>query len=227
MSDENTTKTIGVVLSGAGYLDGSEVQEAVLCLLALAQSNVTVRVFAPKKDLDVVDHLTGKPTGKRCSLLTEAARIVRGKVAALSTVTGSEVDAWVFPGGFGAAKNLCDFAHKGADATAEKETARVVRSALAAQIPIGACCIAPALLAVITKSSGPRLKLTIGNDADTIAALQNMGVSHEACGVDEICVDDDHKVVSTPAYMYDEAPVDQVFAGIKKMVDQVVEWTAE
>lgn len=220
MSDK---KTIGVVLAGAGYLDGAEIQEAVLALLALDEAGVDVKIFAPDAELDEVDHVTGKTTGARRNVLLESARIARGKIADVSTVRGTDLDGWVLPGGYGAAKNLCNFASEGAAATPHKEVARILREAMAAQLPVGACCIAPALLAVITKSSGPHLRMTIGNDPDTAQALRNMGARHEERAVTEVCVDAEHKVVTAPAYMYD-AKISAVAAGIRKMVQQVVEW---
>lgn len=217
-------KTIGVLLSGCGFLDGSEVQEAVLALLALDEAGVDVRVYAPDIELDEHDHVSGAATGQRRSVLLESARIVRGKIEDVALVKGSDVDGWVLPGGFGAAKNLSDFAEKGASATAHREVARVVREALAAQLPIGACCIAPALLAVITKSSGPHLKLTIGNDESTAKALRSLGAQHVDAAVTDVILDADHRVVTAPAYMYGDARISEVGAGIRKMVQQVVEW---
>lgn len=217
-------KTIGVILSGCGFLDGAEIHESVLSLLALDEAGVQVRVFAPDVELAEVDHRTGEGTGKTRQVLAEAARIARGKIEDVAGVMGTDVDGWVLPGGYGAAKNLCDFAEKGGSATAHKEVARVVREALAAQLPVGACCIAPALLAVITKSSGPRLKLTIGDDQGTAEALRALGAQHVDAPVTDIVIDADHRVVTAPAYMYGDAPLRDVNAGIRKMVAQVVEW---
>lgn len=216
-------KTIGVILSGAGYLDGAEIQESVLCLLALNEAGVDVKMFAPDVSLAEINHLSAETTGAERRVLLESARIARGKVTDIATVRGTDLDGWVLPGGYGAAKNLCDFAEKGANATAHKEVARVIREALAAQLPVGACCIAPALLAVATKSSGPHLKLTIGNDPDTAKALRSLGAEHVECPVTDICVDADHRVVTAPAYMYD-ASIGDVAKGIRKMVEQVVAW---
>lgn len=216
-------KTIGVILSGAGYLDGSEIQEAVLCLLALDEAGVEVRMFAPDVELAEVNHLTGEGTGASRRVLLEAARITRGKVSDIATVRGTDVDGWVLPGGYGAAKNLCDFAEKGEKAIANKEVARVLREAFAAQLPVGACCIAPALLAVATKSSGPHLRLTIGNDPDTAKALRTLGAEHVESPVTDVVVDAGHKVVTSPAYMYD-ARLAEVAKGIRKMVAQVLDW---
>lgn len=220
----NAEKCIGVILSGAGHQDGSEIQEAVLALHALDALGVRVRVFAPRLPLDEIDHVTGDVTGQKRDVLVEAARIARGRIEDIVNVNGTDVDGWVIPGGFGAAKNLCDFASRGDRAVAHKDVARVVREALAARLPVGACCIAPALLAVITKGSGRKLKLTIGNDAKTADALASLGALHQECAVSEICLDSDHRVVTTPAYMYGDARISDVAKGITKMVEQVIGW---
>lgn len=218
-------KTLGVILSGCGYLDGSEVHESVLCLLAIDELGAEARIYAPTGDLDEIDHKTGEPTGSRRNVLLESARIARGQIADLADVNGTDVDGWILPGGYGAAKNLSDFATRGSSATVNRDVARVVREAFAAQLPVGACCIAPAVLAAITKSSGPKLKLTIGDkDAGTASTLSSMGAEHVAVPVTEAVVDADHRVVTAPAYMDGGASIGQVAAGIRKMVQQVIDW---
>ncbi|MBI1946878.1 MAG: isoprenoid biosynthesis glyoxalase ElbB [Deltaproteobacteria bacterium] len=216
-------KQIGVILSGAGFLDGSEIHEAVLALLAIDEAGAEARVFAPDGKLAEVDHKTGKPTGKERGVLEEAARIARSNIADLASVGGADVDGWVLPGGYGAAKTLSDFASKGAGATVHKEVGRVLREALAAQVPVGACCIAPAVVAAAARQANAKLRLTIGNDPDTAKQIAAMGHAHVVCPVDDVVVDTDRKVVTAPAYMYD-APIAAVARGIKKMVQQVVAW---
>lgn len=43
------------------------------------------------------------------NVLTESARIARGKISDLAQLSAAHHDAAIFPGGFGAAKNLCVF----------------------------------------------------------------------------------------------------------------------
>jgi enhancing lycopene biosynthesis protein 2 len=219
-------KTIGVILSGSGFLDGAEIHESVLALLALDEAGARARIFAPDMELEEVDHTRRETTGRKRSVLAEAARIARGKIEDLAKVRGTDVDGWVLPGGYGAAKNLCDFAYRGAEATAHPEVARVVREALAARVPIGACCIAPALVATVTKETGPHLRLTIGNDAATAESLRAMGARHVEAAVDDVVLDVEHRVATAPAYMYGEARISEVGAGIRKMVRQVVAWAS-
>lgn len=223
----NQGKTIGVILSGSGYLDGAEIHESVLALLALDEAGVNVRIFAPDAELEEVDHRTGQPTGRKRNVLAEAARIARGRIEDIAKVRGTDVDGWVLPGGYGAAKNLSDFAEKGPDAKTHPEVARVLKEAFEARIPVGACCIAPATVAAAAKDAGLQLKLTIGNDAGTAEALRAMGAEHVDAPVHEVVVDTDHRVVTAPAYMYGDARISEVGAGIRKMVQQVVDWAGE
>lgn len=218
--------TIGVILSGAGHLDGSELHEAVLVLLAIAQQGCTAKIYAPEIPLKEIDHKTKQATGAERSVLKEAARIARGDIHDLAQAGGTDVDGWILPGGNGAAKNLCDFASKGAAGTVNKEVNRVMRGAFAARTPVGACCIAPVVLALVAKGSSTKLRLTIGDDKDTAKQLVAMGHTHIDTPVDGVVVDLDRKVVTTPAYMYDASIVD-VQRGIDKMVRQVIAWSRE
>ncbi len=207
-----------VVLSGCGYLDGSEISEAVSVLLHLSRAGGEVRCFAPDKPLKEVDHLKGEPTGETRSVLSEAARIARGKVEPLNTLDERQFDAVFFPGGFGAAKNLCDFAEKGAACGVEPDVERVLKSFRAAGKPIGLCCIAPVLAAKVL----PGVKVTLGNDAGVAAAVEQMGSRHENHAVTEAAVDAEHRVATAPAYMYGDAPVHEVYLGIGHMVEQTL-----
>jgi enhancing lycopene biosynthesis protein 2 len=211
---------VGVVLSGCGVFDGSEIYESVITLLALDRAGAEVIVAAPDVELEVVDHFTGNATGEKRNVLVESARIVRGQVKALARLGADEIDALIFPGGFGAAKNLCDFAVKGAEATAIPEVSRIVRDVHAAGKPIGAICIAPAILASAFEGE-LEATLTIGNDAGTAEALQAKGAKHADCPVGEFVVDEANKLVTTPAYMLAER-VSEAADGIEKLVAEVL-----
>ncbi len=193
-------KKIGVVLSGCGVYDGSEIHEAVFTLLALDRNGAEAVCMAPNCELAEVNHLTGEATGSSRNVLVEAARIARGKISDIKKVTAEQLDAVVFPGGFGAAKNLCDFAVKGADAAVQPEVARLLREMAAAGKPICAICIAPALIAAtLGREYAP--EVTIGTDPGTAAAINATGSAHVSCPVTDIVVDRKNKIVSTPAYM--------------------------
>lgn len=212
---------IGVVLSGCGVFDGAEIHESVLTLLALDQAGVEVACFAPDRDLEEIDHLTQKPTGARRNALTESARIARGAITPLSEADPATLDAVIFPGGFGAAKNLSDFASKGADAEVLPEVVSLISSMHDARKPIGAICIAPATVAAAFKGSGTRVQVTIGNDRGTAEAIRACGAEHRDCPVDQIVVDEQNRLVTTPAYMLGPS-IKHVAIGIGKLVKKVI-----
>jgi len=214
-------KKIGVVLSGCGVYDGSEIHEAVFTLLAIDRNNAEAICMAPDIELDEVDHLAGSPTGAKRSVLVESARIARGKIRNIAEVSAADLDAVIFPGGFGAAKNLCDFAVKGAAASPQPEVARLLKEMVAAQKPIGAICIAPALIAaVLGREYAPQL--TIGTDAGTAAAINATGSCHVDCAVSDFVVDTKNRIVSTPAYML-AGRIGEAAEGIEKAVKAVIE----
>jgi len=214
-------KKIGVALSGCGVYDGSEIHEAVLTLLAIDQNGAEAICMAPDISLDEIDHLTGKSTGTKRNVLCESARIARGKIKDISDVKAADLDAIIFPGGFGAAKNLCDFVSKGPGATIQPDVARLLREMAAAKKPIGAICIAPALLAVtLGKEYEPHL--TVGSDTGTVAAINATGSSHVTCSVKDIVVDKKNKIVTTPAYMLAEQ-ISETAEGINNTVRALLE----
>lgn len=214
------SKKIGVVLSGCGVRDGSEIHEAVLTLLAIDQAGAEAVCMAPDMELSEVNHCTMQPTGAKRNVLVESARIARGAIKDITQVTAAELDALIFPGGFGAALNLCDFGQKGAAASVNPQVARLVREVHAAKKPIGAICIAPALIAAILgQQAGPTV--TIGNDSGTAGEIEKTGARHQECGVTEFVVDSANKIVTTPAYMLGTR-ISEVAAGITACVNKVI-----
>lgn len=212
---------VGVLLGGCGFLDGAEIHEAVLTLLALDQRGATITCCAPRKSFTVVDHVTREATTQTRDVLTEAARIARGAIKDVAQVRAADLDALIIPGGYGAAKNLCTFATDGANCAVDPGVEKLVGDMLAARKPVGAICIAPALLARVAGRRGLKAKLTIGNDRATADAIRAMGCTHEDRAVTEAAVDEAHKIVTTPAYMLGPGPA-AVFEGIRKLVDQVL-----
>jgi enhancing lycopene biosynthesis protein 2 len=212
---------IGVVLSGCGVFDGTEIHEAVITLLALDRAGADAVCMAPDVDqLHVIDHLRGDVArGERRNVLVESARIARGNVVDVAAVDPDELDALILPGGFGAAKNLSDFALKGAGCTVHPEVARVVKAVHAAGKPVGALCIAPAVVARLLGEERPHL--TIGTDPGTAAALEAMGACHEACEACGTTVDRDRRLVTTPAYML-AGSIAEAADGIEKLVGEVL-----
>ena len=218
-------KKIGVVLSGCGVFDGSEIHEAVLTLLSIEKAGAQAVCMAPDKpQLHVINHLTGKEeSGESRNVLVEAARIARGNIEDIAGVRAEDLDALILPGGFGAAKNLSRFAVDGPGGEVDPEVRRLVEEMNAARKPIGLICIAPAVGAQILGKTG--LEVTIGNDSDTAAAIESCGARHVNCSVTGIHMDQERKVISTPAYMLGQNIL-EVSKGIEKLVQTLVEWTA-
>lgn len=218
-------RRVAVILSGCGVYDGSEIHEAVAVLYHLSRLGATARCFAPDKpQMHVVNHATGKPEeGQARNVLVESARIARGDVQPLSVLRADDYDAVIMPGGFGAAKNLCDFAVKGAEMTVDADVERVLKEFHKAGKPIGACCIAPVIPAKVLAKS--RVGVTIGSDAQTASAIESWGARHIERPVTEAATDADNRVVSAPAYMYGDAPIRHVFDGIGEMIEGVLTQT--
>lgn len=211
---------VAVVLAGCGVYDGSEINEAVLTLLCLEQQGASYQCFAPDvEQMHVINHLTGEPAeGESRNVLVEAARIARGNIKGLTEAQAGEFDALVVPGGFGAAKNLSDFAVAGAAMQVQPDFLALARAFHAAGKPIGLICIAPVMAAAIC---GEGTRCTIGNDADTAAAISAMGGEHLECPVSEARVDNERKMVTTPAYML-AGSVSEAYSGIGQCVKEVL-----
>lgn len=215
---------IGVVLSGCGVYDGAEIYESVITLLALDRAGAQVTIMAPDvPQMHVVNHLTGKVMeGETRNVLTEAARIARGAIVDIAKVQGKELDALIFPGGFGGAKNLSTFAVEGAKASVNPDVARLVREMMAAKKPVGFICITPAFAAKIFQQAGiAGVRLTVGPEGDASAAISAMGADHVPTTARDIVIDAKHKIVSTAAYMC-AASIGEAAEGIEKLVAAVL-----
>lgn len=210
---------IAVVLSGCGVNDGAEIHEAVITLLALDRAGVEIVCTAPDiPQAHVINHVTGEPTSETRNVLVESARIARGKIKNLAQLGAGDVDAAIFPGGFGAAKNLTGWAFQGDAGEVKPEVARFIREMRAAGKPMGFMCIAPVIAAKVI----PGATLTIGNDRETAASIEKMGGKHQACSVSDIVIDRERKLVSTPAYMLATGPA-QAATGIERLCKAVIE----
>lgn len=215
-------KNVAIILSGCGVFDGSEIHETVLTQLALARHGARITFAAPNiNQAHVINHLAGEVSdGESRNVLIEAARLARGEIIDLSQLNVSEHDAIIFPGGFGAAKNLCDFAFEGASYSVTPSIEKLVKEARTEGKVIGFICISP-LIAAATMGDEP-VEITIGNDLETAGALQSKGAHHINCAVDDILVDPIRRIVSTPAYMLAENIL-EVETGINKLVTKVIE----
>lgn len=212
---------VAVILAGCGVQDGTEIHEATLALLRLDQRGIAYRCFAPDiEQHHVVDHMSGEVVeGERRNVLVEAARLVRGEIEPLEGIKPGDFDGLIVPGGFGVAKNLSDFFEAGADMEVLPLLRDKVVAFHEAGKPIGLMCIAPVL---VPRLLGAGIPVTVGHDPSVAGAISAMGGLHRSCKVDEIVVDHEHRVITTPAYMLGER-ISDVASGIFKLVDKLDE----
>jgi enhancing lycopene biosynthesis protein 2 len=212
-------KRFAVILSGCGVFDGAEIHEAVLSLLAIVKNGGTYSLFAPDiEQYHVINHFTGKPSDEIRNVLVESARIARGKIQPLTEFDAAEFDALLLPGGFGAAKNLSDYAFKGADCNVLPLLEKAVKEMLIANKPIGALCIAPVIFAKIFKN----IDVTIGNDAKTAMDIEKMQSHHHKTNHGEVIRDTNYKIFTTPCYMLD-ANILQIAWGTENIVKAMID----
>ncbi len=217
-------KKVAIILSGCGVYDGSEIHEAVLTMLFVEQQGAQYRCFAPNiAQYHVINHLTGEVSEHESrNVLVESARIARGDIEDISALNEQDYDALIVPGGFGAAKNLCDFAIKGKDCMVQPQVLAVCQRFAKANKPAGYMCIAPAMVALIY---GKNSQATIGSDQATATQLAMMGLEHVQCAVDDIVIDHKNKVISTPAYML-AGNIKEAATGINKLVSELLAMAA-
>jgi len=213
------TKKIAVILAGCGVYDGAEIHEATLTLYAISKLGADYEIFAPDiNQHHVINHLTGKEMNETRNVLVESARIARGKIKNINELKAEEFDALIFPGGFGVAKNLCDFAFKGPECNVIPSVADVIKKMHSLNKPIGALCISPVMLAKVLGKA----ELTIGKDQGTASAIEKMGSVHIPVSQGEIAVDKKNKIVTTPCYMLDSS-IAQIGDGAFNLVKAILE----
>ena len=215
-------KKVGLLLSGCGFNDGSEIHESVISMLALDRAGVETVIMAPNIDqMHVVNHYTGQEMDEFRNVLVESSRIARGNIKDMAEVTGNDLDALILPGGFGIAKNLSDYAMAGPDCSVNPDVYRLVSEIYLLKKPIGAICIAPVMMAKIFGEQDESAEMTIGSDELTSKDINTMGSKHIKCLVSEMIIDEDKKLVTTPAYMEAQS-IKEAAEGIEKLVKQVL-----
>jgi len=215
------TKQVAIVLAGCGVFDGSEIYETTLTLLRLDQLGIGYRCFAPDVEQHhVINHLTQTPVeGEQRNVLQESARLARGEISPITELNADEYDAVIVPGGFGAAKNLSDFATQGDNMQVLESLKDALAGFKQEAKPIGLMCIAPVM---VPRLLGDGIAVTIGHEPSVSGAISAMGGLHRSCGVEDIVVDLEHRVVTTPAYML-ATRISEAATGIFKLVDRIDE----
>jgi enhancing lycopene biosynthesis protein 2 len=221
---------VGVLLSGCGVQDGSEIYESVLTLLALDRAGATIQAMAPDvEQTQVINHYSGQEGrsgqdmgAETRNVLAESARIVRGTIMSTHEVSAHDLEALIIVGGYGVVKNLCSFGIDGVDATVNADIERLIQNMHALGKPIGAMCAGPILVALALRGKHPAL--TIGSDGSTALSLERLGAAHTNTSIDEILIDDRNNIISTAAFMLAEGPA-QAETGINKLVEEVLRRT--
>jgi len=222
---------VAVFLAGCGHADGAEITEAVLTNLALRSNGLETEFFSlDQNQMHVIDHvsygLSGGPDESQTprNVMHESARISRGNIKPASECDLTRFDALAFPGGFGVAKNFCNFAVKGKEATVDPSIEKLLTEAFSSKKPIMAVCIAPALLGLVAHKAGLHLKITLGADTnDAALAMKALGHEIESRLPHEYTSDETHFVVSTPAYMHDTQP-EYLWKGISLAATHLQGW---
>lgn len=214
------SKKVAVILSGCGVFDGAEIYEATLVQLRLDEAGVEFQCMAPNvNQMHVLNHITGEEMQETRNVLVESARLCRGNIVDLAAANPDEYAAVILPGGFGVAKNLSSFAVDGAGMSINENLVKFVQAMSKQGKPVGLVCIAPALA---PKLFGEGVKCTLGSsDDDAAKAVVAMGGDHEQCAVDDICIDEERNLVTTPAYML-AGRISEASAGIAKLVEAVL-----
>lgn len=212
-------KKFAVVLSGCGVFDGAEIHEATLTMLAIMKQGAQYEIFAPDiPQHHVINHITGEEMPETRNVLVESARIARGKIKDLKQYDPNNFDALIFPGGFGAAKNLSDFAFKGADSTVNPDVEKAILKTAGKNKPIGALCISPVIFAKIFGD----VEVTIGKDPGTAEAVEKMGATHLTTNHGEVVIDEKNNLFTTPCYMLDATILD-IAKGASNIVKAMME----
>ena len=215
---------VGVVLSGCGHQDGSEIHEAVFTLHALDKAGADAIIMAPDMDqFHVINHLNGnEDLSESRNILVESARIARGKVVDVASVSGHQLDALIFPGGTGMAKNIFDYSMAGINCTVISDVQRLVVEILEADKPLGAICIAPVMVAKVLEFLGRTGTVTGGLNVEINNDIKAMGINTIEVGAEEMVVDKENKIVTTPAYV-EAKSMNEAFTGIEKLVNKVLD----
>ena len=215
-------KKVGVLLSGCGVNDGAEIHESVLTMLFLDKAGVEMILMAPNIDqMHVINHYTGQEMEEYRNVLVESSRIARGEIKDMAEVSGNDLDALIIPGGFGVAKNLCDYAMAGPECSVNPDVYRLIAELRLMNKPIGAICIAPVMMAKILGEQEESANMTIGYDETTSTDIISMGSKHVDCPVTEMIIDEDKKIVTTPAYM-EANSIKEASDGIEQLIKQVL-----
>lgn len=214
-------KKIAIILSGCGNKDGSEITETVLLNLALHQLGANTEFFAPDFEYTAVNYLNNETTQQINNALSESAKIARGQIKNVNTLIAENFDALVFPGGLGAARNLSNWTTDKIKGELKPEIKNIILNFHKLNKPMGAICIAPVLFLLAFKKS--QLTLTLGQNNELAKLVESSGHFHELCPSTDYITDRDFKLITTPAFMNENATLPEIFKGISGLAKELVE----
>lgn len=224
-------KKIGVLLHGCGVFDGTEIQEAVLSLLAIKEAGADYICFAPNiNQHHVLNHTTGEEMNETRNILVESARIARGNILDIKDLNLADIDGLVLPGGFGTAKNITKWAFEGSNGEINADVAKLLVDAVQQGKPIAGLCMSPTTIAKALAQAGIKANLSVGTTAEAspydIAAIaggvSSLGHTHEAHTIRDIAIDTTHKIISAPCYMM-EGDIVAVNNNVKQAITAMME----
>jgi len=218
---------IGVLLSGCGVYDGAEIQESVFTLLAIAEAgHEAVCISINDTQHHVINHITGEEMKESRNILVESARIARGNITEISTISPADIDALVIPGGFGSAKNFTTWAFNGPGGKIRPDVKLLIVNMINVGKPIVALCVSPVVLAKAMQESNIKINLTIGSTksaspysiSDFMEGINATGAKSSERELNEILIDSENKIISAPCYMMD-ATILEIRQNIKQAID--------
>ena len=227
----NEMKT-AILLSGSGVFDGSEIHESVMAMLALSQNKLEYICTAPDiNQHHVINHINGEEINQQRNILQESARIARGKIVSLSKLNLENISSLVIVGGFGAAKNLSDWAFKGTEGSVIEDVKNLILNFIENEKPIVSLCISPVLIAKSTEGTEFHPKLTLGSAKEkseyniqaTNDAIESIGSTAKNKCKSEICVDEKLKIISAPCYMMD-ADIEDIYLNVKMAINRLYQF---
>jgi len=222
---------IGVLLSGCGVYDGVEIQEAVLTLLAIEEIGAeAICISVDENQHHVVNHITGDEMKESRNMLVEAARISRGIIQEISSISPAVIDALVIPGGFGSAKNFTNWAFSGPKGTINPKVKLLIVNMVNIGKPILALCVSPIVVAKALENSAIHTAMTIGSDKEKSPydinafslGMESLGVKTEMKTIQEIQIDLENNIITAPCYMM-EASILEVRNNILKAIEALVQ----
>lgn len=222
---EKSIKKCALILAGCGAKDGAEITESVSLMIAFDQAHFHVQAFAPNRSFHhVIDHAADQIVeSENRNMLVESARIARGNVLPLQELAEDDYDVICFAGGFGVAKNFCNFASEGKNAVLENDVKDILFRFIRAHKIVSALCISPILLALAAKELQLKdAKITLGDGSSEAAEIvQTWGITHEPKKVHEASIDKVNRFVTAPAYMDAQASPKDIFASATSLVKGV------